>query len=322
MMNPRMVPILFFALLAGCSPSNQTAKSGNPENGPETSPTAKSPEATPPGTTRIPFVLTKANNISILATIDKKHSVNLMLHTGFDGVSLTKETTARFSDLKLDKSETVTSWGGKAKSRSGDNHSLQIGDLTWEGITIGESEFSGPATDGKFGLDLFSDKIIEIDFDHSRITLHSKVPEMDPGFQKLNLIHKDNLWFIEGTVEAGKALYQNPFMIHSGFGGTVLLDDEFIIKHQLAGQLKTTSETDLKDSYGNIGKTRNVLLPSIRFGNSKLEGVSVGLFDAALGRQKLSVLGGNLLKRFHIILDRKGSWIYLKPNSHFGDPLG
>ena len=145
---------------------------------------------------------------------------------------------------------------------------------------------------------------------------------MGPGFQKLNLIQKDNLWFVPATIRCGKLGFHNLYMLHSGFGGTLLLDDDFVIKSRYIGQLESKSETDLKDSYGNIIKTRNVLLPSIVFGRHKLEEVPVGLFDAALGRQKLSVLGGNLLKRFHIILDRKGSWIYLKPNSHFGDPLG
>ena len=98
-----------------------------------------------------------------------------------------------------------------------------------------------------------------------------------------------------------------------------MLDDEFVNTNKLAELLPTTSVTELKDSFGNIVKTRNVLLPSMNFGNFRLNGVTVGLFDAALGKQKQSLLGGNILKRFNIVLNLKESHIYLKPNKNFGD---
>jgi Aspartyl protease len=301
---------VLFVLVAGCSPSSQPAESG-----------ARSLplDASMQRDSKIAFVLTEANNISIPAVIDHRHPVKLMFHTGVDAVSLTKDATSRLGDLKLDKSETVTSWGGKSKARYGDNHSIQMADLSWERVTIGESDLSGPTTDGKFGPNLFSGKIVAIDFDTCTITLHDKLPEIDAAFQRLDLIVKNDLMIIEGSVQIGDKRYKNKFMIHSGFGGTLLLDDEFVNTNQLAELLPTTSVTELKDSFGNIVKTRNVLLPSISFGNFRLNGVTVGLFDAALGKQKQSLLGGNILKRFNIVLNLKESHIYLKPNKNFGD---
>jgi hypothetical protein len=205
------------------------------------------------------------------------------------------------------------------KARYGENHSIQIADLSWERVTIGESDLSRPATDGKFGPNLFSGKIVAIDFDTCTITLQDKLPEIDAAFQRLDLIVKNDLMFIEGALQIGDRRYKNKFMIHSGFGGTLLLDDEFVSTNQLAEQLPTTSVTELKDSFGNIVKTRNVLLPSMSFGNFQLNGVTVGLFDAALGKQKVSLLGGNILKRFNIVLNLKESHIYLKPNKNFGE---
>ncbi len=37
--------------------------------------------------------------------------------------------------------------------------------------------------------------------------------------------------------------------------------------------------------------------------------------------KKVSVLGGNLLKRFQIILDLKQQQVFLKPNTHVDDPF-
>jgi hypothetical protein len=301
---------ILFIVAAGCSSSNQPAKSVD-HSAPVVAPLQQD--------SNIAFVLTESNNILIPAIIDRQHSVDLMFHTGVHALSLTKDATARLSNLKMDKSEMVTSWGGKAESRYSENHTIQMANLSWERVTIGESDYSGPATDGKFGPNLFAGKIVAIDFDTCTISLHDKLPAIDAAFRRLDLILKNDMMFIEGALQIGEQQYKHKFMIHSGFGGTLLLDDEFVSRNKLAEQLPTTSVTELKDSFGNIVKTRNVLLPSMSFGNSRLDRVSVGLFDAALGRQKLSVLGGNILKRFNIVLNLKESQIYLKPNKHFGD---
>jgi hypothetical protein len=303
------------AFVAGCSSSTPATKTGASD---------QSSHGSLPAESVIPFVLTEANNLSVPATIDRQYPVNLMFHTAVSSLSLTKEATARLSGLKLDKTETVSSWGGKTKVRYGENHSIQVGGRNWDGVTLGESDYSGPATDGKFGPNLFAGKIVAIDFDTSTIKLYDGLPKLDAGFQKLKLSVKEDLMFVEGTVRIGEKDYQNQFLIHSGFGGTLLLDDAFVSSNKLAEQLVTVSETALKDSFGNTIKTRNVLVPSVSLGDARLEGVTVGLFDAALGRQKVSVMGGNLLKRFNIVLDVldiKDAHIYLKPNQHFGDPF-
>ena len=45
-----------------------------------------------------------------------------------------------------------------------------------------------------------------------------------------------------------------------------------------------------------------------------LDDITVGFFSGAIGRQKMSVLGGNVLKRFNILIDSEREHIYLKSN--------
>ena len=97
---------MLFVLAAGCSPSSQPAGSGE---------RSLLLDASMQRDSKIAFVLTEANNISIPAMIDHRHSVKLMFHTGVDAISLTKDATSRLGDLKLDKSQTVTSWGVNPK---------------------------------------------------------------------------------------------------------------------------------------------------------------------------------------------------------------
>jgi hypothetical protein len=46
--------------------------------------------------------------------------------------------------------------------------------------------------------------------------------------------------------------------------------------------------------------------------------VPVSFFEGALGRQKVSVMGGDFLKRFNIVIDADRAFIYLKTNGLSG----
>jgi hypothetical protein len=110
-------------------------------------------------------------------------------------------------------------------------------------------------------------------------------------------------------------------MIHSGFGGTILLDNDFVAKNKL-DRFETVSESELRDSFGNVLKTKKVSLPELSFGESTFSKMPVGFFEGAIGKQKMSVVGGDVLKRFNILIGLDRTEIYLKPNSLFNNAFG
>jgi hypothetical protein len=174
-------------------------------------------------------------------------------------------------------------------------------------------------TDGKFGTHLFPNKIIEINFDEKLLIVHNKLPDDLSGFEKMDLVFNRSMMFIKGKCQIGEQLFDNQFLIHSGYSKTILFDDQFVSQHQLGSELKTVKVTELKDSFGNILKTKESILPKLVFGNNEFGSIPVGLFEGAIGRQKMSVVGGDILKRFNIILDTQNAYVYLKPSSMFSD---
>ena len=70
----------------------------------------------------------------------------------------------------------------------------------------------------------------------------------------------------------------------------------------------------MKDSYGNVIKVQKALLPVFNIGNIILKDVHVGFFGGAIGRQKISVVGGDVLKRFNWVFDAKREFVYIKTN--------
>ena len=140
----------------------------------------------------IPFELTSNNNLSVKAVVNKKDTVLLMFHTAASSVTLIEESVKKMSSLHFRGADTMKSWGGSENTaRFSKENTLQIGELTWE-LPIWENMYSGPGTDGKFGPDLFKDKVIEIvcdqlTLDRSQVTPESSFLE-DLGADSLDIV--------------------------------------------------------------------------------------------------------------------------------------
>jgi Aspartyl protease len=264
----------------------------------------------------IPFQLTEYNNISVQAILNEKDTVNLMFHTAASSVTLTEDAVKKITSLIFNNNtEGVKSWGGETNAaRLSENNSLQIGAMQFKGISIWENKYSGQKTDGKFGIDLFKDHVIKLDFEKNRLIITSALPKDIHKYEKLKLILENDMMFLEAGCKTDTAVFTNRFLIHSGYSGAILFDDKFAGDNKLGETLKITGEKELKDSYGNTLKTIKAVLPVLKIGTVELYNVPVGFFSGALGRQKMSVVGGDILKRFQIIIDSKRAYIYLKAN--------
>lgn len=260
----------------------------------------------------IPFKLSTHNNIIVEAILNTTDTLNLMLHTAANSASVIKSSSARLNSITwINETVVSASWGGNGTSRYSQANTLKIGNMVFDSLSIWENEKSGPDTDGKFGLNFFDDYVVEIDFDKSLIKLHHTLPNTE-GYIKMNLDNKDGLLFIIGTSRIDSSDYDNPFLIHSGYSGALLFDDKFSNETQMGQYIKITSEEVLKDSFGNILKTKKGILPQFSLGEMQFFDVSVGFFEGTIGRQQMSVMGGGFIKQFNLIFDKNRGEIYLK----------
>ena len=262
----------------------------------------------------IPFVLTDQNNISVKAVINQLDTVDLMFHTAANDLTLIGEVAKHLKTIQWKQGDTVKSWGGEAEARYSESNTLQIGRFHWDSIGIWENKHSGPETAGKFGPNVFENKAIEIDFDENILIIHQELPEKVAEYDKLPLLYENGLLFIEGTSRIGDQAFPNQFLIHSGYGGAVLYDDKFVVESKIGTQIEITEEQELKDSYGNVLKTKKGNLPLFTIGTVQFKDIPVGFFEGAIGRQKMSVMGGNVLKRFNLVIDANRENIYIKSN--------
>jgi hypothetical protein len=262
----------------------------------------------------IPFILTSHNNISIKAILGSVDTLNLMFHTAASTVSLTTKATGKIKSIHWNSQVDLGSWGGRANSRYSKNNSIEIGNLNWDNVEIWEVENSGPATDGKFGLNLFDGYYVEIDYDKNLLLLHETLPIKAEIYLKMELFTKKSGFFIQGTSTINGLDYKNQFLIHSGYGGVILFDNKFAAESKIGERIEIIEEKELKDSFGNVLKIKKGSLPKFTIGNIDLLDIPIGFFEGKIAQQDQSVIGGDLLKRFNIIIDANREFIYLKTN--------
>lgn len=267
------------------------------------------------GESDIPFTLTAYNNIVVSAVLNGTETLNLMLHTAARDVTLTEDAVRKSKSIKFTGANKVKSWGGEADSRFSKGNQIQIGDLQRNNIDIWEDKNSGKDTDGKFGLDFFQNLIVEIDFDHDRIALHEKLPRKVEKYERLKIENQDGQLLVQGSCLIEGKTYTNKFLIHSGYSGGILLDDAFASNAGVGGKIRITDEASLKDSFGNTIKVKKGILPVFVLGSAKLSNVPAGFFAGAIGAQKMSVIGSEILKQFNIIFDIAHNDLYIAPRN-------
>ena len=315
---PGYKPLTTFAMLFLFVAPLDLALANEPER--TVSVSRPTPAASPQDTVEhsIPFTLTKHNNITIKALLNERDQVNLMFHLAAGSVSVTRQATRRLGSVKFDGDASITSWGGqKQPTRHSSSNTLQIRRQRWNKLAITEDEYSGYETDGKFGPHLFADKVFELNFDTNRLLVHSALPKTTQQYTRFDIQLQNGTMFIESKAQVGDKLIPHQFMVHTGFSGAVLFDDKFAEAQQLTTRLPIVGGRELTDSMGNSMKTSKVIVPSMAFGEFRLQNVPAEIFPGALGRQKLSVVGADILKRFNIIFDIGNDQIFMKPNSLF-----
>lgn len=259
----------------------------------------------------IPFTLTEQNNIVVRAVLNDADTLNLMLHTAARDVTVTEDAARKAKSIRFTDSTKVKAWGGEADSRFSKGNQLQLGDLRRKNINLWENKNSGKETDGKFGLDFFEGRIVDIDFDRRRIVLHEKLPVKVEKYERLKIENQDGQLLIQGSCEIEGKAYANQFLVHTGYSGGILLDDAFAARAGVDGKIKITDETSLKDSFGHTIKVKRGIMPVFMLGSSRIVNAPAGFFAGAIGAQKMSVVGGEILKRFNLIFDVVNGQLYL-----------
>ena len=256
-------------------------------------------------------------------------SLNFILDTGSGGISLDSATVREFNIPVTASDVTVNGIAGRRKV--GFVYGQELG---FPGLRIDSldfyiinyeilTSFYGEKINGIIGYSVLKNYIIKLDYDSSIISFYSRVAIKYPhgGFLLKPQINYQP--FQPASLRDTRAIESN-FILDIGANICVMLSDRF---DRDSTPIRACRKRFGKDAEGVGGKIpiETTLVREFRLGPYKFKDVPVCIFDDQGNVTNYpycaGLIGNELLRRFNLILNYGKREIYLKPNSHFGDPF-
>jgi hypothetical protein len=244
--------------------------------------------------------------------LNNTDSLKLKFDSGATGLLLTHNAIKNKTQLlKSGKENVPTQNYVKLNALS----TLKIGTLEWDSLEIYPVSHSGHGTDGRFGWNLFKDKILEINYDIRRMTIHATLPNVE-NYSKTQLNPINTLWCFDGQLIANNKGYHGRFLFDTGYQKAMLLDSIMMQEQNFPKDLPLIKTNKLRNGAGKVFITKVVEVPKLLIGNQSLTEIPTQLLNTRNPAGfKTHILGNELLKRFNTIIDFKNKMIYFKKNS-------
>ncbi|ALR29998.1 hypothetical protein ATE47_05425 [Chryseobacterium sp. IHB B 17019] len=255
---------------------------------------------------KIPFRITKHNNIIVKTLINDKDSLDLMFQIAMEGGSISPERQRKADHIIF-------------KDEISENNTVKIGKLIIKNVQFFDNELTGHEADGKIGTGIFAGKTFKIDYDNNQFVIYDEKPDLK-GYESMPLFSENGQFYIVADNVIDNEQQEVYFLLQSGYSGGILYSNKFADGKELDKKLKITGEKTLKNSAGQSVITKQGVLPFLKLGNLVLKDVSAGFFAGDLKTQKVSYFGADLLRRFIWIFDAERKTVYFKPSKYFKEP--
>lgn len=256
----------------------------------------------------IRLTINEQNTIFIKAIFNEKDTLNLNFDTGTTELILTNDVLK--NKLKSSPKLYTTFYN------------LKIGNTIYK-TKVYDAKLTGHGTDGRFGWDIFKDKVVEINYDKNLLIIHSKLPEnaeKDSDFTKLGINFYKNVFLVESVIKQNGISNKDLFLFDTGYQRTVMLDNDLLKQGKFPiEKLEVIKKVTMKGAQGNEIPVITSNLKTLKIGKYKLKNIPVQQTtgNKPLKNKNIHILGNEVLKRFNMFLDFQNNFVYLKPNHLF-----
>lgn len=259
----------------------------------------------------IEMKINEQNTIYVKAVFNKRDTLTLNFDTGTTELILTNDTRKNRIKTSVELYDKF--------------YDLKIGNINYA-IKVYDAELTGHGTEGRFGWDLFKDKVVELNYDKDLMVVHSKMPkdiERSKDFSKLNMeFYKEYFFLISSEIKQGKASEKDFFLFDTGYQRTAMLDNDLLAEKKFpSDKMKIIKKAVMKGAQGNEIPVVTSNLEQLAIGKFKLKNVPVQqtTVNKPVKGKNIHILGNEVLKRFNIFLDFQNKVVYLRPNHLFND---
>jgi len=252
----------------------------------------------------IPFRMNGQNNIYVKAVFNETDTLNLNFDTGTTELVLINSVLQH----RLTTAPVLYTHP----------YSLKIGATTYQ-TKLYDAELTAQETDGRFGWDLFKNKVVELDYDKRLLMVHSKLPPNVAGrkYTKLAIEFSKDLLLIPSAIVQSGVVNRALFLFDTGYQRTAMLDDELLRQGGFpTAKMTIIKKVIMKGAQGNEIPVLTTNLACLKIGKHKLKNVPVQQLTTSkpLKNKNIHILGNEVLKRFNTFLDLQANVVYLTPN--------
>lgn len=262
-------------------------------------------------TDTIPLILNEHNTVYVKAVFNEKDTLNLNFDTGTSELVLTNELLRNRLNSETKLYHAL--------------YSLKIGNSVYK-TRVYDAELAGQGTVGRFGWDLFSDSVVELNYDKNIMVVHKQVPEYvsaDAAYTRLGIYYFDNVFSVEGTLVQNGVKSTDQFLFDTGYQRTAMLDSDLMKEDNFPFErMEVIKKVIMKGAQGNEIPVITSGLETLKIGDYELQNVPVQQITShkPLKGTNIHILGNEVLKRFHTFFDFKNQTVYLKPNTLYTVP--
>jgi predicted aspartyl protease len=279
----------------------------------------------------IPIEL-NGSHIYLMASINDSEPDWFLLDSGAGITVLNKELADKFN-VDLEGALEGSGTGEESVQFSlatGVNVAVQgveISDQTVAAIPLSDFEpFIGRRIAGIIGSDFFNRFVVEIDYENLVLNLYDPIEYTYSGSgQAFPLIFEGSNPHFEASFSVAGQSLEGKFLIDTGSNGSVGFAKPFVDKHALWDSGIDFIQNPFGLGVG--GESRSLIgrLEAFQLGDVIIENVLAGFSQNETGAMadpnSAGLIGGELLRRFHVIFDYSNQMMYLEPNANLQEPF-
>jgi hypothetical protein len=276
--------------------------------------------------TKFPFKLLTGGIITFKGRVaNYPDSLNFILDTGSGGISLDSATVVKMGLPTTYSERTIRGIAGIRKVRFAYRHSLVLPGLTVDSLDFHINDYEllssvyGEKIDGIIGYSFLSRYIVHINYDSSKISIHTRGTIKYPRGGYVLKPYLANIPVTPATIRDEREVNAR-FYFDTGAGMCILLSSDFVSDSAF---IRGKSKWYISQAEGLGGKApmKQGVIKQVKVGPYKFRKVPAYIFDDEYNITSYPYLGGlignDLLKRFNLIINYEKRDIHLSPNSHF-----
>jgi len=270
-----------------------------------------------------------SNHIYVSVTVGNGEKATVLLETGGAASAFDPDLAVRAGITLGDSAEAggagadpATAWRLNDVSYSLPGLSLSGQSLTAVSLRALES-VTGHRMDGVLGFDFLRQFIVEIDYAGSRLHLYDPATWTYRGTgDSLSLDLTGPIPIVQGVLNDS---IPARFFVDTGASMAVMVSRPFSVSHDLKHVANSTLEGPPGHGLGGAAGQIIARFDRFRVGRFELTDPLLGLSQAEAGifasDEQDGVIGGEIWRRFRVILDYPHARMYLEPNQNFGAPF-